>query len=678
MTPETRSLLRAAAMGDLELVKSLIAQGTEVNCVSAAGQTPLMLASGFGHEAIVKVLLESGAFIGATDELGLSAADWSANFPRIRQLIVPLRAPDEVDRSNNHQATIARLTAQRIQAANKQQAEQSEPRVTLGGLAGAILRERVAKSANPLDEQHEEATDVLPPPAPPPTAVVDTPGLIDSIEVEPVIDSQIDLDQPGAPSPDSAEPLVDYSVGFEESSPEALVTSQVEEEKEVAATHLESEPIVDQPIETEELIGSTPREEEPIIDHPIEMEEPIAWTSRQSEPIDYPFEQQQPDSSRTAGTQPIIDYPFEYDEPIPSTTRTTYDQLKTETPVESRLTKNQRIIDYPEEYEHGFQESRVSDDDTLSRAEVRTSDDTSPSTPSAKQRREAFQSLGLTEAPPPARISKVQVNVSPKARQGSTRTLIWILVILFLGGGAYAGYRLSSYLLNSTNNPETTITPKAEPQPQPTLGPVKAAPVVGGELAGSELFVPDAEYPTGAAPQSGVVVVRVRVNLKGIVLTAEATEGQDNFRAAAEQAGKQAAFSPDKLRGKGQVIGGTITYTFTPPTAIAPASSSSTSTATAPTETNGPHVGGPLAGAEVNVPTPVYPAAARNKNIAGTVTIVVRVNRAGRVVSWRTLEGDNRLRGAALTAAKRATFDPSKLPGSGDVVGTITYTFSDQ
>jgi outer membrane biosynthesis protein TonB len=51
------------------------------------------------------------------------------------------------------------------------------------------------------------------------------------------------------------------------------------------------------------------------------------------------------------------------------------------------------------------------------------------------------------------------------------------------------------------------------------------------------------------------------------------------------------------------------------------------------------------------------------------------VNRAGKVISWRTLEGDSQLRAAALKAAKQTTFSPDKLPGKGEVVGTVTYNF---
>ncbi|MGI8897042.1 MAG: TonB family protein, partial [Pyrinomonadaceae bacterium] len=69
-----------------------------------------------------------------------------------------------------------------------------------------------------------------------------------------------------------------------------------------------------------------------------------------------------------------------------------------------------------------------------------------------------------------------------------------------------------------------------------------------------------------------------------------------------------------------------------------------------------------------------YPEKAKSKAISGTITVVVRVNRAGKVISWRTSQGDSQLRAAALKAAKKATFSPEKLP-KGEVVGTITYNF---
>lgn len=89
-----------------------------------------------------------------------------------------------------------------------------------------------------------------------------------------------------------------------------------------------------------------------------------------------------------------------------------------------------------------------------------------------------------------------------------------------------------------------------------------------------------------------------------------------------------------------------------------------------------PVVGGALIGKEIELPKAEYPAEARNAGISGVVTVAVRVNQNGRVISARALSGDSQLRAAAVSAAKRATFSPEKLAREGETVtGTISYTF---
>jgi TonB family protein len=231
--------------------------------------------------------------------------------------------------------------------------------------------------------------------------------------------------------------------------------------------------------------------------------------------------------------------------------------------------------------------------------------------------------------------------------------------------------------------------------------------VIGGALVGTELIVPDPEYPAPASARSigklvsDKVTVQVQVNRKGMVISAHALAGDKSLRQAAVKAAKTAAFSPEKLadKDKGRLITGTITYDFvapqTGPSAAlrsspattseagaspphgSPATVSSTTTgsSTANAGNDSPTTGGPLAGTEQNLPKSQYPPSAKSKGISGAITVVVRVNRAGKVISWRTLNGDLQLRAAALKAARQATFIPAKLPGKGEVVGTITYNF---
>jgi len=200
-----------------------------------------------------------------------------------------------------------------------------------------------------------------------------------------------------------------------------------------------------------------------------------------------------------------------------------------------------------------------------------------------------------------------------------------------------------------------------------------------GDVDGVQVGVPDERAPL-AVPPSRADLTRERFDQ----VAARATDGDKSLRAAAEEAARRAAFSPEKLHDKGRYVVGTITYSFLAPhpepkpesTQPLPSPSAAATTATIPAETSSaPKVGGPLAGAELKIPTPDYPADARRNGIKGTVTLVIRVNKAGKVVSWRTLEGEQRLRTPAIRAARAATFSPEKLPGNGDVVGTITYTF---
>lgn len=87
-----------------------------------------------------------------------------------------------------------------------------------------------------------------------------------------------------------------------------------------------------------------------------------------------------------------------------------------------------------------------------------------------------------------------------------------------------------------------------------------------------------------------------------------------------------------------------------------------------------PIIQGALAGKEVNVPEPDYPAKAKAEGVSGTITVRVRVNKEGRVISARSSGGDWRLRAAAVKAAQKATFSVEKLTGR-EAIGTITYVF---
>jgi protein TonB len=90
-----------------------------------------------------------------------------------------------------------------------------------------------------------------------------------------------------------------------------------------------------------------------------------------------------------------------------------------------------------------------------------------------------------------------------------------------------------------------------------------------------------------------------------------------------------------------------------------------------------PVSGGVLNGKALSLPVPRYPDIARRSRTAGKVEVQVVVDENGNVISAQALSGPAPLREAAVDAAKRARFSPTKLSGAPvKVAGTIDYNFT--
>jgi len=92
-----------------------------------------------------------------------------------------------------------------------------------------------------------------------------------------------------------------------------------------------------------------------------------------------------------------------------------------------------------------------------------------------------------------------------------------------------------------------------------------------------------------------------------------------------------------------------------------------------------PVSGGVLNGQATDLPKPEYPEIARHARASGIVSVEIVIDETGKVISARAVSGSPFLREAAVKAAKRARFTPSKLSGQPvKVSGTVNYNFSAQ
>jgi len=70
-------LTQAVTSGDAGVVKAVLANGADANERTGGGQTPLILATIFGHTHLIPLLLDAGADPQLRDNLGLNAFDWA-------------------------------------------------------------------------------------------------------------------------------------------------------------------------------------------------------------------------------------------------------------------------------------------------------------------------------------------------------------------------------------------------------------------------------------------------------------------------------------------------------------------------------------------------------------------------------------------------------------------------
>jgi TonB family protein len=199
----------------------------------------------------------------------------------------------------------------------------------------------------------------------------------------------------------------------------------------------------------------------------------------------------------------------------------------------------------------------------------------------------------------------------------------------------------------------------------------------GGVLNSKAIDLPKPEYPAGLreAGIEGVVAVNITIDEGGNIVAADAEINDQRvrkaadgtvldpvpvdaqLRQAAEDAARQAKFSPTLLSGQPVRVKGMIVYSFV---------------AHEMKLING----GVLNGKATSLPLPEYPAAARAVNASGSVSVRVTIDEDGAVTDAEAVSGHPLLRRAAVDAAKQARLTPTKLDGKPvKITGVLIYNF---
>jgi len=693
------ALLRAASGGDLDAVKSLLAAGVDVDCTNESGQTALILAAVMGHRELVAHLISAGADPRLRDRLDLTALEWSTRrgFSDVSQFLTKVSPPPRKPRSEK--TTDSKKTDSDTQ---------SSASVTTGAEAANLDTPPAAETSTTSEKEVSPELQSLAPelqletatpgePNEPAALVMDSATSLPPVDhASPVMANEREAEPTSTElATDSATPLtsVDHAPAVVANEPEAApVSADLATDAAMPPVSVEHAPAV---------LGSVPETQQAAAE--LTPASTGAPSSEGDDPVHiaastpnlesfYP----EPEAAAVSATEPLLVH--EEDDTLPQRAAPAsgfgFRSPDEPEPAAAAYTG--------EDHAQGIQIPTQKDrapalaGSTLGLSNAKT-DDKKADVPNFKR---CPRCGAVYQNSPLSFCTRDNATLIPlnelhqlatPAQTSTTPIAVWLLIAFVLGASGFAAYRLTERFYRQPESAPAEVKPIEAP-------PVVKKPAfsVGGDLAGSELSIPEPEYPTEliTAGITGPITVRVRVNRNGRVISATTSNGDSRLRAAAVKAARLATFAPDKLAEispRGRAVAGSITYELAA-AQTNPATSPSTTSATATTspvagagpssaaspnpDPNAPVVSNELLSAASNVPAADYPPRAKRAGIGGAITVTIRVNRAGRVISWRSSTGDSQLRAAAIRAARKATFSREKLPESGDVVGTITYNFT--
>ena len=501
-------LTQAVTSGDASAVSTVLANGADVNERTGGGQTPLILATIFGHTHLLHLLLDAGADPQLRDNLGLNAVDWAqrrgateaievlTNKPRPRSSIerpvetrsttLVRQAPPRERDTNEHKST---SQPQPFTEPKPISAEERSQR----WLAG--LKQRISEL--PQHDVSAQSNIFMRQPEPPPE-IPEVPKPSPEIPELPTPQPEIptpgpdipELPKPGRDIPDLPKPGRDVP---EPGTPE-LPGTPPELPKPVSPLPPQPQP---------EHPSQPPITEPPPTEPPI-TEPPVARRTRAVEAtpprvISIPLV---PDLSTI---EPRVAEPSTH-EPEPQATRPRSGRKRC---PKCGAIYNSELVAYC-----------------------------------------AHHYVALVSADEPPIISDPS-KTSP--------VMFWMIIVITLTGSIVVGSIITAYFYGSTRA-ETQTASSSPPSATPVQ---KGIPIVDPELEGKVASLPIAECPlNGQEAIPGTVVVRVIIDRTGQVKSARATGGDWLLRGAASEAALKSTFAPEKLRSR--ETEGTITYTFEP------------------------------------------------------------------------------------------------------------------
>ena len=151
----------AAALGDVEAVHVLLAQGADANDADLDGRTALIEAAWRGYDRIVKALIDNGANLAAADNTGKTALMWAGinGHSKVSKMMIDAGIPIDVQDDEG-------FTALMRAAWNR---HPGTVRTLLAAKAKADIKDKSGKTAldYAIQEGNTEVVDILrhPPPA---------------------------------------------------------------------------------------------------------------------------------------------------------------------------------------------------------------------------------------------------------------------------------------------------------------------------------------------------------------------------------------------------------------------------------------------------------------------------------------------------------------------------------